>query len=153
MKSIVTTLTAVALLASTLCFTSAMGDDEKETKLKCLVNSKADAKMDKSAEYKEGKVYFCCGGCLAKFKKSPEDFAAQANHQLVASKQYVQTKCPFSGGNTKEDKAVEVGGVKVAFCCGNCEAKAKGAEGAEQVKLLFADKAFEKGFEVAKKEK
>jgi hypothetical protein len=41
-----------------------------------------------------------------------------------------------------------VKGVKVAFCCEKCQGKAK--ESTEQVELIFNDKAFDKGFKMAK---
>lgn len=153
----ITCLAAVAILASTVMLTSAFADDKKDgdkvdfKKVSCVINPKAKAKEANAAEYKGGKVYTCCGGCLAKFKKSPEKFATSANAQLVSTKQYVQAKCPISGGKVNAEKTVTVGGVKVGFCCGNCQGKVKKAEGKAQAELVFGEKAFKKGFTVAKK--
>lgn len=119
--------------------------------VKCLMNPKAPAKESKSVEYKEGKVFFCCDNCAGKF--DAEKQATKANHQLVMTKQYKQEKCPLSGGKLNADQTVEVGGVKVAFCCGNCKGKVAGAEGDAQAELVFGEKAFEKGFAVVKAEK
>lgn len=151
MKNLIAFSVALAFLASSMFYASSVAEDKEEAKLKCVVNPKAAAKMTNAAEYKGGKVYTCCGGCLAKFKKSPEKFATMANHQLVTSKQFVQTKCPISGGKANAEKTAEVGGVKVSFCCGNCQGKVKGAEGKEKIDLVFGEKAFKKGFVVAKK--
>lgn len=114
--------------------------------VKCLMVAKKDAKEDKAAKWKDGKVYFCCDGCLGKFgkmdDKAKEEIAAKANHQLVATKQYVQKGCPFSGGDIDETKSIEVAGAKVFFCCDGCKSKAEGMEGDKQVEALFGEKAF-----------
>ncbi len=68
--------------------------------VKCLIAGGKEVKAEKSAEWKEGKVYFCCDGCKGKFdsasKEDKEKMAPKANHQLVASKQYAQQACPMS---------------------------------------------------------
>ena len=127
------------------------GDKVDLTKVKCLMNPKAAVKAGNVANYKGGRVYTCCGGCLAKFKKSPEKFATGANQQLVTTKQFKQTKCPISGGKLNAEKTVEVGGVKVAFCCGNCQGKVAKAKGKDQAELVFGEKSFKKGFVTVKK--
>ena len=119
--------------------------------VKCIVAGSRAAKADKVAEYKEGKVYFCCGNCLGKFKKDAKPFAAKANKQLVSTSQFEQKACPFSGGDLNAETAIKVAGTKVAFCCNNCKGKAEKAEGDKQIELVFNDKAFKKGF--AKKKK
>ena len=157
MRTLVTSVAAIALLVTTLSFVPTVADDDNKedkvdfSKVKCLVNPKAKAKEDKVADYKGGKVYTCCGGCLAKFKKSPEKFVTMANHQLVSTKQFKQAKCPISGGKINASKTCEVGGVKVAFCCGKCQGKVAGAKGKEQAELVFGEKAFKNGFVAAKK--
>lgn len=121
--------------------------------LKCFMMPKKDVKEEKSVEYKDANVYFCCPGCVKKFAKDPEKYAAKANHQLVATMQYEQQGCPFSGGKLDDDTAIEVGGVEVKFCCNNCKGKAEKMEGDEQVEALFGEEAWEKGkFELVKKE-
>ena len=152
----ITAVAVVALLASTVLIASAFeggkteGDKVDFKKVKCVINPKAGAKEKNAADYKGGKVYTCCGGCLAKFKKSPSDFATAANGQLVSTKQFKQVKCPISGGKINPSKSVVVNGVKVGFCCGNCEGKVKGA-GDKQAELVFGEKAFKKGFVSASK--
>lgn len=125
--------------------------------IKCLMVAKKDASEEKSAKWKDGQVYFCCDGCLGKFTKlddeGKEKFAAKANHQLIATKQYVQAKCPFSGGDLTEGKTLKVAGAEVGFCCDGCLAKAKNMKGDKQIEALFGEKAFEKaGYKLAKKE-
>lgn len=124
---------------------------EKEVSMegvKCLMVAKKDANAEKASKWKDGKVYFCCDGCLGKFEKldekGKEKLAAKANHQLVATKQYKQEVCPMSGGKLNDSTAIEVAGVKVAFCCNNCKGKAEKMEGDEQVAALFGEEAFKK---------
>jgi YHS domain-containing protein len=113
-------------------------------KVKCLMRPKAGAKAGQSVEYKDSKVFFCCGNCLKKFSGSPKKFATSANQQLVATKQFEQKKCPLTGGKLNLDTAISVGTVKVAFCCNNCKGKISKAKDATD--LVFNDKAFAKGF-------
>jgi hypothetical protein len=120
-------------------------------KVKCVVADKA-ATEGKSADYRDGKVYFCCGGCAGKFTADKKTYAVKANHQLVATKQYVQKACPMSGAKLNPETAVKLVGVKVAFCCNNCKGKVESAsDDKAKLELVFADKAFEKAFK--KKEK
>lgn len=113
--------------------------------VKCVVANKAAT--EKSADYRDGKVYFCCGNCAGKFTASPKKFATKANHQLVATKQFEQKACPFSGQDVNPDTAIKLAGVSVGFCCNNCKGKVEGADDeAAKLKLVFANKAFEKGF-------
>lgn len=122
--------------------------------VKCLLQPSKAADESKSADWKKGKVYFCCGNCLKAFGDSKEKHAAKANAQLVATKQYKQTACPISGAKLDDSTAIEVGKVKVAFCCKNCKGKAEDAKGDEQLDMVFGEKAFEKGkFELVKDSK
>jgi YHS domain-containing protein len=118
--------------------------------VKCVMISKNNAKAENSADYKGGKVFFCCGNCLAKFKQDPSKAAVSANYQLVATGQAKEVKCPFTGRALNQEQSIKVGNVTVAFCCGNCKGKAAKLEGEEQLKAIFSDDAFAKGFEVQK---
>lgn len=142
-----------ACLAALLVTTLALAAEAEKFSAKCVVAGKPDAKEDKFAEYKGGKVYFCCDNCKGKFAEGPEKFAIPANLQLVSTKQFTQTKCPLSGGKLDASKTVEVAGVKVAFCCENCQGKVAAASDDEKKELVFKDAAFAKGFELAKKSK
>ena len=130
----------------------AFAADEKTKPFKatCPVANKPAAE-DKTADYKGGKVYFCCGDCAGAFGKDTAKFATKANHQLAATGQATQKKCPLSGGDLNPKASVEVGGVKVGFCCEKCQAKVAEAKGDAQVDLAFKDDAFAKAFEVKKK--
>ena len=121
----------------------------KAFKATCPIANKP-ALEDKTADYKGGKVYFCCGNCPKAFEKDTAKYATKANQQLVATGQAIQGKCPLSGGPLNADKTVEVGGVKVTFCCEKCQGKVAEAKGDAQAELVFSDDAFKKAFEVKK---
>jgi predicted RNA-binding Zn-ribbon protein involved in translation (DUF1610 family) len=142
---------ASAVLALTAA-RAAEEEGKKKVEIACPVTGKPINK-EHSVAYKEAKVYFCCPNCPKAFEKDTAKFATKANHQLVLTEQAVQKKCPITGQPTKEEQMVEVAAAKVHFCCPNCKGKVAKAEGKEQLELVFADKAFAKGFEVKKEEK
>lgn len=144
-RSMILAVGLVAMVAAAITAADVKLDD-----VKCIMNPKAAAKAATGVEFKEGKVFFCCNNCASKFKGDKEKFATKANHQLVATGQYTQGKCPLSGGKLNAKQTVKVGGVNVQFCCGNCKGKVAGAKGDAQAEIVFGDKAFEKGFAVAK---
>ena len=104
-----------------------------------------------SVDYKGAKVYFCCGGCKAKFAKDAKCLAAnahKANHQLAATGQATLKKCVFSGGKLNPATKIKVNGVTICFCCNMCKGKVLKAK--DQVALAFSAKAFAKGYVVGK---
>jgi YHS domain-containing protein len=145
-KSVFVSLTMVAALCLALGLRAA---DDKAVKLVCPVSGK-EASKDHAVKYKAGSVYFCCDNCPKAFAADKEKFATKANAQLVATKQYRQTKCPLTGKKLNPAAIVEVSGVEVKFCCNNCKGKVAKAEGDEQVTLVFSDDAFQKAFVPAK---
>ena len=130
------------------------GDDTKSKTITCVVSgdeiNKSDLKDHEHSTYKDGKVYFCCGGCKMDFDESPKKFAAKANFQLVASGQYTQTACPVNKGKIHTAKAkknlkkVTVNGMEVDLCCPGCLKKYNKAD--DKFALIFSDKGYEKGF-------
>ena len=145
----------IGLVASMLMVVALVAfaeEDKKKFDHKCPVSGQP-AKEDKTADYKGAKVYFCCENCPKAFEKDTAKFAEKANAQLVATGQFKQVKCPLTGGKLNPEAKAEVAGVTVNFCCNNCKGKVAEAKGDEQLKLVFADKAFDKGFEIVKKEK
>lgn len=111
--------------------------------IKCPLSG-APAKADKAVAYLDGNVYFCCEKCAGKFEGDKDKFAAKANHQLVATKQYEQKACPMSGKPLADGTSIDVAGTKVAFCCMNCKGAAEKKSGDEQIEALFSKKSFEK---------
>lgn len=149
MKKLICALVACAMIGSGAFVVAENIDLEG---VKCVVAPR-DAKADKSAEYKEGLVFFCCNNCKGKFEKEPKKFTASANKQLVATDQYEQKACPISGRELNPETALKVAGTEVTFCCMNCRGKVADAEEKEQVVLVFGEKAFEKAkFEKKEKE-
>lgn len=134
-----------------VCALAFAAEEKKEFKSLCPISGKA-ALQDKTADYKGGKVYFCCENCPKAFEKDTAKFAVKANQQLVATGQTTQAKCPLSGGKINPDATCEVGEVKVSFCCNDCKGKVEEAkaDAQAQAELVFSDKAFEKAFEVKK---
>lgn len=125
----------------------------KRVALKCPISGKA-IKKEHAVAFKGGKVFFCCPNCPKAFKASDEKHATKANHQLVASRQFRQTKCPISGGKLDRKTTINVAGARVAFCCNNCKGKVSAAKGDAQLALAFSEKAFTKAaFKKAKPRK
>lgn len=140
--------------ALALVFTASLfAADVKLKGVKCIMNAKRDAKADKAVAYKKGHVYFCCGGCPKAFSKAPKKHAVKANHQLFLTGQYVQSKCPLTGRPLNDKMVVKIGGAAVKVCCGGCKAKLSKLKGAKQAATAFNDKAFDKYFAPAKKDK
>ena len=139
-------LAGLAVLALVVA-NSLRAADEKPA-LKCPVSGQA-TKADKTVAFNGGKVEFCCDKCPTAFNANSAKFAGKANLQLIQSGQLKQIKCPLTGRPMAADKSVEIAGVKVAVCCGNCLAKATKVSGDEQITLLLSDTS--KGYEAAKK--
>lgn len=118
--------------------------------VKCPLSGKK-VLADKTADYKGGKVFFCCGGCPSAFAKSTSKFATKANHQLVQTGQFKQTLCPFAGKAVNPDKTADVAGVKVAVCCGGCQSKLTKLE--DKITPVFNDATFTKSFAKVKPKK
>jgi len=122
-----------------------------ESKVICLVSGEViegDYK-EESAKYKEGEVYFCCGGCKMDFEEDASKFSTAANFQLLATKQYSETNvCPVTGRKIKSKKEVIVQGLSVGVCCAGCVKKINKSN--NKVSMLFSDSAFDKGFAKSK---
>lgn len=139
-KTILSCLAVFAIAGATVI----AGEIDLED-VKCVVAPRA-AKASQSADYKKGKVYFCCGNCAGSFAKDTKKFAEKANHQLVSTKQYEQKKCPMSGSDLNPETAIKVAGQKVAFCCDGCKGTVEKADEKKQMQLVFANKPFDKAF-------
>lgn len=132
---------ASAAVGVTLVLAGVLGAAEKKIDCKCPISG-GPAKEASAVAYKGAKVYFCCDNCPKKFEAETAKFAAKANCQLIQTEQGVQVACPISGRAANPEKAVDVAGVKVAFCCDNCKGKAEKAE--DVLAMVFGD--FDKGF-------
>src|SRR5437868_29019 len=88
-------------------------------------------KPDLTTAYKGGVVQVCCKGCIEEFKNSPSKFAAVANHQLVATQQAKQERCPVTGDTFDPAISAEVAGVVVHFANEGVCATARNADEAQ----------------------
>jgi hypothetical protein len=147
-------LLVAALAMVGLVVAASINAEDKADPLAGLTCPVSGKKINPEAKvaYKDGNVYLCCMNCPKAFEANTAKFAAKANHQLVASGQYVAKACPISGQKINAATAIDVSGVEVAFCCEKCQGKAEKVAGAEQIDLVFNDDAFAKGFEKAKSE-
>jgi YHS domain-containing protein len=158
MKTRVTILSILAIAAGGLVVGGVMAADAAKSDakaklvIKCPVSGEpVDSMGGKvAADFEGGKVYFCCDKCPPAFKKDTAKYTAKAHLQMVQTEQLKEFACPFTGKPLNPETAIDVGGVKVAFCCKDCMAKATKAKGDEQVSLIFKDVS--KGFKPAKDE-
>jgi len=73
------------------------------------------------------RVYFCCPGCIDKFKTAPASYLAKLEKDSVELEKtpVPQTLCPVLGGEIDRQLFVDYGGQRVYFCCQNCLDKFK----------------------------
>jgi YHS domain-containing protein len=116
------------------------------SKVKCLVDPKRLVKEKFAADHRDGRIFFCCQGCLQAFQAEPSKFSVQANMQLVSTKQYQQTGCPLTDGDADASKTISIQGHEVAFCCGGCQAKVESADEKDRAAMVFEGDAFERAF-------
>jgi hypothetical protein len=124
-------------------------DKEISKDVKCPVSGKA-VKAESFVEFNGGKVYLCCDGCPAAFKKDTAKFAAKANHQMAQTGQIVEIACPLSGKKLNPETGLDIAGVKVTFCCNNCKGTVAKMTADEQLAKVFTDVS--KSYEPAKAE-
>jgi YHS domain-containing protein len=145
---------AVVFAAANLLFaddqTAGTKDAAAKTELvaKCPISGEKISK-DASIDYKGGKLYFCCSGCIAPFKEKTAKYEAKANEQLVITGQFKQIACPLTGGKLNPSTKMKVCGLDVCFCCNGCRGKVKSASAEKQSEMVFV-KGFEKAFAVNK---
>jgi len=145
-------IAASAILALSAARAADEGDKEKKVEVKCPVSGKPIDK-EQHVAYKDAKVYFCCPNCPKAFEKDTAKFATKANLQLVQTEQAVEKKCPLTGRPLNKEQMVSIEGVDVQFCCMNCKGKVAKMDKKEQLEAVFAEKPFDKAFEVKKEEK
>jgi YHS domain-containing protein len=72
------------------------------------------------ADIQGQRVYYCCQGCMNKFKADPDKYFKKAAAEGVLFEN-IQTTCPVSGKELK-DKSVfaDYEGRRIVFCCQGC---------------------------------
>lgn len=91
-------------------------------------------KIDKKhfADHDGKRVYFCCPGCQAPFKKDPAKYIKKLEDKGVTlDKTPVahQTMCPIMNKPIKKDLYVDHDGKRVYVCCKMCVRRVKGDPG------------------------
>ena len=138
--------TCFAVMAVVVAANLVADEDKPDLEgITCPVSNKA-VNADVTADYREGRIFLCCPGCVGPFEEKTEKFSTKANMQLVATKQVKQVNCPISGHAVNDEVTSEVGGVTIGYCCKGCKGKVNKAEGDDQLALVFSNEAFENGF-------
>lgn len=140
MKKLLAVLAVVGLAAG-FAASDVSADKEAKFEATCPVSG-GGAKKEHSVKQGSKTVYFCCPNCPKAYKKDSKKFANKVNAQFLETKQITQIGCPISGRPIDATKTAALGKAKVAFCCGNCLAKAEASD--DLAKLAFA--SFDKGF-------
>lgn len=75
----------------------------------------------------DGPVFFCCKGCIPKYKADPAKYATKvaAQRKALADRAKIQVTCPVSKKPVDEEFFIDGGGKKVYFCCAGCLGKYK----------------------------
>ena len=71
------------------------------------------------------RVYFCCGGCIDKFKANPEKYVKKLEDQGVTLEKAPkpQTMCPVMEGKINREFHTDYEGKRIYFCCEPCIGK------------------------------
>lgn len=128
---------AVFIMAATPLIAASQNTDAKVI-CPVMKNEVKDIKTAPSFEYKGKTYYFCCAGCVDKFKADPEkylksDTPEQQSHGEHAMHMDDESNgknniCPVMGGEVKDHETApqfEYGGKTYYFCCAGCIAKFK----------------------------
>ena len=112
--------------------------------IKCVVTGKP-AQKDMLVKYKKGEVYFNSKESIAKFVANTAEYRTKANHQLVASGQYVQHACPLTGEPVAKDVSAKVAAIEIGLSCKDCIQQLGKVE-QPAVEVIFGDKNFDQSF-------
>jgi YHS domain-containing protein len=75
------------------------------------------------ADVQGQRVYFCCGGCIGKFKASADKYFKQAAAEGVQFEN-VQKTCAVTGEKLENKKVfTDYQGRRIYFCCKGCLSK------------------------------
>lgn len=72
-----------------------------------------------------GRVYFCCNGCIDKYKQRAARFASSVKVQqkVIGRMPKVQVVCAACDAPPAKDVTADYKGEKLGFCCKDCSAK------------------------------
>ncbi|MBM4033860.1 MAG: YHS domain-containing protein [Planctomycetes bacterium] len=86
------------------------------------------------ADHEGKRVYFCCDGCPAAFKKDPEKYIKKLESDGVTLAK-LQTNCPIEGDKIDRKVFADHHGKRVYFCCAGCPARFR-EDPAKYIKML-----------------
>ncbi len=133
------------LLAGAFLFVAGAAHADPKPQTTCPITGHA---IDRSvyADHDGHRIYFCCEGCIEKFKADP----AGAIERLTASGVQLaeagrsQTHCPIMGGDIDLEVFADHEGKRVYFCCPGCIGKF------EENASLHIERMEKAGIELAK---
>ena len=105
---------------------SAARADEKQVP-KCPVMDEP-VNLAVSTATDDGPVFFCCKGCVRKFKAAPDKYATALvkQRQVLAKREKIQVRCPVTGEPVDSKVVTEHAGRTIHFCCKECIIKFRG---------------------------
>ena len=72
------------------------------------------------------RIYFCCEGCVDKFKQDPDTYLEKMNKDGITLQDIPEGEdaivCPVSGEPANKEIFTEYQGEKIHFCCEDCKA-------------------------------
>ena len=74
--------TAFGCVAALLVAVTVVAADVNVEGVKCVISG-GPVDATKSVDYKDAKLFFCCGNCPGAFKADNEDHAMKANHSWL----------------------------------------------------------------------
>lgn len=83
------------------------------------------ANLALSVPMDDGPVYFCCKGCVVKYKMNPAKYASKVADQrkALAGRAKVQVTCPVTKNPVDRKVSIDNNGEAVYFCCKGCVGK------------------------------
>ena len=69
-------------------------------------------------ERDSGRVYFCCGKCIASYEENPDRY-----REALANAYTYQTVCPVKGDQVNPNVFIETRAGRIYLCCKPCEQK------------------------------
>lgn len=119
-RTIAFSLTLILVVAM-----AAVADDEGNQTVCPIMGNKIN--KDVYTDYNGYRIFFCCGGCIAKFNEDPEGtLQKMADAGVTPMKLKEQSVCPVTGEKLlNKDVFVDVDGKRVYLCCQGCIAKVK----------------------------
>jgi YHS domain-containing protein len=125
------TLMTLSVLVALAGWTHARADEKgkpakpDKAEPRCPVSGE---KIDKEVhiDADAGRVYFCCGHCIADYKADPAKYAPAVHaQQMLMGPPVIQVACPVSGRTPDKAVSLDHYGQTIYFCCNRCPAKFK----------------------------